>query len=136
VTILLLEDLEDWGVRIGDLLRARGHHVDWARTLYEARLLTSNYTLDTAYYGPPPWDAVFADHDMPTNDPDGADDGSSAGVVKLLLAAKPSVFVVAISAIPSNNDHLLSVGARLAVQKGELPQFIDVVLGRITCHAA
>jgi hypothetical protein len=136
VTILLLEDLDDWGVRIGDLLRARGHHVDWARTLYEARLLTSKYTLDTTFYGLPPWHAVLADHDMPNDDPDAPDDGSSAGIVKLLLTSNPRLYVVAISAVPSNNDHLLNVGAHLAVQKGELPQLIDVVLDRIVRHTA
>ena len=66
---------------------------------------------------------------MPLSE-DGYDDHDTASVVRDLRADLPRLPIVAISAVPSNNDHLLSVGANIACLKGELLQCLDDVLVR------
>lgn len=134
--ILLLEDMPEFQKSIGDALRARGHSVMIASTILEGDVLVQGMVLANMNGQRSPVDAVFADHDMPWDNPDGYDEGDTAGLVRKLRMAMPDLPIVAISAVPSNNDHLLAVGASFACVKGELVACMDEVLARCTANAS
>jgi CheY-like chemotaxis protein len=129
VKILIIEDIPEWQEQIGAALKARGHVVMRATTLPEAHMAAGSIRSMVSGGFPPDGIAVFADHDLPW-DEGGYDDHSSAGVVRDLRALFPSIPIVAISAVESNNEHLIAVGANLACIKGELLQCLDEVLAR------
>ena len=129
--ILLLEDVPEQYEAITAALHERGHSVVLAKTLFEAQMIVGGITAAASGGEALDLGAVFADHDMPWEE-GGFDDGDTAGCVARLRESFPGLPIVAISAVPSNNQHLLAVGADVACEKGELLACMDEVLHRVT----
>jgi CheY-like chemotaxis protein len=128
VTVLVIEDIPEWQESIGAALEERGHRVMRATNIPEAHMMAGAIISLASEFSTRDL-AVFADHDMPMEE-GGYDDHSSAPVVRWLRERLPRLPIVAISAVPSNNEHLMAVGANLACIKGELLHCLDEVLGR------
>lgn len=121
MTVLLIEDLPEWSKKIGDALRERGHVVTTATTLNEAEHIVRMLGWK--------FDLVLADHDVPMFE-DEPDNSSTAAIVKYVRLKTPETKIVAISAVHSNNEHLLNVGADFACVKSDLLACVDEVLRR------
>lgn len=124
--ILLVEDFPEFSSAIKAAFDALGCTTIVAEALDEARGVIRDETQKV--------DGILLDHDLPAikGFPDCA---SGAEVAKEALAKNPKLPIVGISAVWSNNQHLLSVGAFMALPKAGVVAAAPDILFEMQRHA-
>lgn len=126
MTLLLVEDYPEFSSAIRAAFQSLGCTVLIAEALDDARAILRDETRAI--------DGILLDHDLPAvrGFPDCA---SGAEVAKEALTKNPKLPIVGISAVWSNNQHLLSVGAFMALPKAGVVAAAPDILFEMQRHA-